>query len=126
MRIEIDMSEVRTLAADMAQVDSRLTRRVKPVIKRGAQNIKNQLVEEMRSSRHFRGVAPGISYDLVDDGYTAEIGPTRGKPGSLANIAYFGTSRGGGTVRNPEYALAEEIPGFQQSLADLAAELALG
>ena len=126
MRIEIDTSEVRTFAADMRQVDSRLARHVKPIIKRGAQNIKNQLVEEMRSSRHFRGVAPGISYDLVDDGYTAEIGPTRGKPGSLANVAYFGTSRGGGTVRNPEYALAEEIPGFQQALADLAAELALG
>ena len=126
MRIDIDMSEVRTLAADMAQVDSRLTRRVKPVIRRGAQNIKNQLVDEMRSSRHFRGVAPGISYDLTDDGYTAEIGPTKGQPGSLANVAYFGTSRGGGTVRNPEYALAEEVPGFQQALGDLAAELTLG
>lgn len=124
-RIEIDMSEVRTFAADMRQVDSRLARHVKPVVKRGATNIKDQMVEEMKSSAWFAPVARGISYDLVNDGYTAEIGPTKGSPGSLANIAYFGggVQPGGGTVPDPRGALDAEVPRFQKALADLAEEL---
>ena len=126
-RIEIDMSEVREFAADLRQVDSRLARHVKPVVKRGATNIKDQMVEEMKSSAWFAPVARGISYDLVDDGYTAEIGPTRGpgQVGSLANIAYFGggVQPGGGTVPDPRGALDAEVPRFQKALADLAEEL---
>ena len=125
-KIEIDMSEVREFAADMRQVDSRLARHLKPVVEKGAHNIKTQLQEEMRGSRHFAPVARGITYDIVDGGYGAEIGPVKGSPGSLANIAYFGSSRGGGgTVADPRGALDAEVPRFERSLADVAADLML-
>jgi hypothetical protein len=64
---------------------------------------------------------PTIGYDLKEHGFggdaviEAEIGPSPGGSGSLAGIAYFGTSRaGGGTVRNPEDAMLEEAPNFYE------------
>ena len=127
-RVSIDASEVRALAEDMRRIDSRLSRHVRPVVERGAVQIKNDLQAQARKSRSFRGFAPGISYDMRTPGgaYEAEIGPVKGRPGSLANIAYFDTSRGGGTVEDPSATLEREAPKFADALADLAAELALG
>ena len=129
-KIEIDTSELRTLQADMTKVDSRLARHLRPVVSKGALNIKETLREEMSESGPggvgFAPVTKAINYDLDDDGYGALIGPEKGKPGSLANVAYFGTSRGGGTVADPEDALKEEADAFIQHLAAMAEELALG
>lgn len=132
MAVSINADEVRELAADMRAINTRLARWVRPVVERGAVNVKNDLQAQMRKSRHFKGIASGISYDVRAAGfggsgvYEAEIGPTRGRPGSLANIAYFGTPRGGGTVEDPTGALEREAPTFAEALADLAAELAFG
>lgn len=123
--VSVDTSEVRAAVADLTSVDSRLRPDVAGVVKKGATNIKNDLVTEMQKSRHFKGVAPGISYDMVDD-FDAEIGPTKGRPGSLANIAYFGTSRGGGTVEDPEQALQRELPAFEKHLGDIAEKVVFG
>ena len=132
MSISIDMSEVRALAVDMQRVDSRLICHVKPVVKKGAVNIKEQLAAEMGGSASFGHLARSITFDLVDDGFGAEIGPakTRGRKTNLrrgANIAYFGGARGGGgTVADPKGALDAETPALEKHLADLAAELTLG
>lgn len=123
-RITVDTSEVRAAVADMSNVDSRLRPDVSSVVKRGANNIKNDLVEQMRGSRHFKGFAD-ISYDMVDD-FEAEIGPNKGGPGAGANIAYFGTSRGGGTVEDPEKALEREVPAFEDHLLDIAEKVVFG
>lgn len=128
----IDTSELRALAADMRQVDSRLVRWVRPVVEKGAVNIKNDLRAKMEESVHFAPVARGIDYEMKDRGfgdvgeYAAEIGPKRGKPGSLANIAYFGGANGGGTVEDPQAAADRELPNFEKALADLAADMVFG
>ena len=128
--IEIDASELRDLAADMRAVDGRLTRHIIPVLKRGAQNIKGEIQDNFRASgnRGFQAVARSVSYDLHEfSGFGggemfAEIGPE--KPGgALANVAIFGTSRGGGTVPDPAGALANEAVNFGAALADLAEEI---
>ena len=130
--ITLDMSEVRAAIADMSMIDERLNSWVVETVERGAVNIKNQMREDMQASRHFRGAARGISYDMKFGGFggqgvvAAEIGPEKGTAGDLANIAYFGTSRGGGTVRNPEYALADEMPRFAKAMADIAAQAVFG
>lgn len=123
-RISFDTSEVRAAAADMSNVDGRLRPDVSSVVKRGATNIKDDLTSQMRSSRHFKGFAD-ISYDMVDD-FEAEIGPNKGGPGAGANIAYFGTSRGGGTVEDPEEALNREITAFEDHLGDIAERSVFG
>jgi len=123
--ISVDTSEVRAAVADMTSVDSRLRPEVAAVVKKGATNIKDDLQAQARKSRHFKGFAPGISYDMKGD-FEAEIGPTKGRPGSLANIAYFGTSRGGGTVEEPAEALQREVPSFEKYLGDIAEKVVFG
>lgn len=121
----IDASELRALAADLTQAPQEAALAARKLVSRGALNIKRQLQAEMRESDYFKGAARSISYDLHGgslfgvDVVEAEIGPTRGVPGSLANIAYFGTSRGGGTVPDPQGALDAEAPRFEKALADL-------
>lgn len=123
-RISVDTSEVRAAIADMSGVDSRLRPDVASVVKKGATNIKSDLTAQMRSSRHFKGFAD-IGYDMIDS-FEAEIGPNKGGPGSGANIAYFGTSRGGGTVEDPEDALERELPAFEEHMADIAEKAIFG
>ena len=102
---------------------------VKAVVERGALNIKKQLVAEMQRSPHFKGVARGISYDMRTVGgfgggvIEAEIGPESSGPGALANVAYFGTSRGGGTVPDPSGALEAESRRFEDALLKIIGEV---
>lgn len=127
--IELDSTELRALGADLRKAGERLAQDVRPVVHRGANNIKRQMRSEMSASRHFRGAARSIDYSMksgMGPGggvIEAQIGPRKGSPGSLANIAYFGTSRGGGTVPDPEGALEAEAPGFLKALADVAGRL---
>lgn len=121
---EIDMHEVREFAVDMRQIDGALTRHLKPAVRKAGVNIKGQLRSEADSSRHFR-FSSSINYDEIDGGLGVEVGPEKGSPGSLANIAYFGTSRGGGTVPDPRGALDAEAGPFTEALADIA-ERAMG
>lgn len=123
MSIQIDMSEVRELAADFRRVPAEVQRVAKPVVAKGALKIKNQLRDEMADSRHFQA-ANFIGYDLTDGGFGAEIGPEKSGAGNLANIAYFGGANGGGgTVPDPRGALDAETPHFIKALADAAAEV---
>ena len=128
-KVEFDTSELNALAADLTQAPAELDGKILPVVEKGALNIKNQLVSEMRASKHFKGVARGISYDIHGGQMfgrgviEAEIGPTKGSPGSLANIAYFGSSRGGGTVPDPQGALEAEMPKFEDALGNLFEDL---
>lgn len=119
MSVTLDMSQVRALVADFKAAPADIARKVPPVVKRGANNIKDQLREEMAGSEHFGQVAAFITYDEVDGGFAAEIGPEARGAGLLENIAYFGTSRGGGTVPPPEGALQAEAPRFLAAMADL-------
>lgn len=129
-KVELDTSELRALAADMRAVPEHLGRHVAPVVKHGAQNIKDDMVSAMRGSSHFKSLARSISYDthqtsFAGDGvYEAEIGPDHERGGALANIAYFGASRGGGgRVEDPQVALDRELPKFEQAMGDLLEDL---
>lgn len=130
-RVTVDTSEVRAAAADMSQVDSRLRPDVSSTVKKGANSIKNDLQAQMSGSGSFGHLARGISYDMVDD-FEAEIGPHKKHSGAKrpprrgANIAYFGTSKGGGSVEDPEEALNREMPAFEEHLLDIAERAIFG
>lgn len=124
--IEVDTSELRALAADLGRAPDKVQQGIRPVLAKGALNIKTEMQMDLASSTHFRGITFSVSYDTKVDagGVEAEIGPDKGRAGgALANIAYFGTSRGGGTVPDPQVALAAEAPRFEQALADLLGDL---
>ncbi|MFC5676069.1 hypothetical protein [Aeromicrobium endophyticum] len=125
---ELDTSEIRALAADMRPVPDVLAKEVRAVVVKGAVNIKNDQRRAANESRHF-DFARAISFDLHGGSLfgtaviEAEIGPVKGKPGSLANIAYFGTSRGGGTVEDPGSALERESAKYHGALENLMGNL---
>ena len=127
MTVSVDTSQVRTLAADLRQVDGRMTRHLIPVIKRGAVNIKESMQADLKGSGNagFRHVASTVNFDVTDGGFGFEVGPDK-PAGALANIAYFGTSRGGGTVRDPKEALHDEEPNLLRELEKIAEGLVLG
>lgn len=108
---------------------NRVASEVVPVMHRAGSNMKRDLRAEMSASQHFSVITPAITYDVT--GGTAfgggfvevEVGPVKGSPGSLANIAYFGTSRGGGTVADPAGALEREIDNAERYLTDVIGEL---
>lgn len=115
MTVTFDVSELNELVLDLGAAPAITRTRLRSVMRRGAKNINRQLAREMGRSRHFKGAAGAFAhYDEYDDGdtLTYEMGPAKGKwsGGNLGNIAYFGTSRGGGTVPDPEGALRAEAP----------------
>lgn len=121
-RVSVDSSDLRSLVADFTRAPMRAVLAARPVVKRGANNIKNQLREEMSASTHFRGIASSISYDMFDGGLGADIGAVTGPgklPGDLAHFAYFGNGGRGGSVPDPRFALEAEAPRFEKALADV-------
>lgn len=113
--------ELRAFAADLGKISSKALPETDEVLKKGAQNIKDDLVAEARGSTHFKGMAGSISYDsMYGIGHAKyEIGPDKGRRGgALGNIAYFGTSRGGGTL-DLEGPLARESPNLERELDKL-------
>lgn len=124
--VEIDTSEVRQFAVDATRLPGELSRWLRPAVSKGALNIKRALQQDLEQSGNagIRHVARSISYDLIDGGNAveAEIGPDK-PSGALANIAYFGTSRGGGHTRDPIEALNEESEAFQKAIADIVEDI---
>lgn len=113
----VDSSQLDALARDFGRIPAAMVPKIRDVVAKSALNTKNAMRKDARSSAHFKQIAPTISYDLKvsGDGVEAEIGPTPGGAGSLAGIAYFGTSKpGGGTVRDPTDAMLEEAPNFYE------------
>lgn len=129
--VSMDDAELRRLTVDLTAAGSRIASEVRPVVHKGAGAIKDQLRREMAESTFFHGIADAIDYSMrsgMDAGVgaiEAEIGPRSGpgQEGALANIAYFGTSRGGGTVPDPQHALEAEAPNVERALADVVEKL---
>ena len=117
----VDASELDGLACSFRKVPALMVPKLKGVVAKSALNTKNAMRKDARRSRHFKQLAPMISYDVRVNSFAGdgviegEVGPSGGGAASLAGIAYFGTSRpGGATLRNPEDAMLEEAPNFYE------------
>ena len=126
MGVTVDNSDFRRFAAQILESVDATEKGVGRVVQRGAMNIKKQMNADLAASKHFKGAAGSVTYDIRSSAafgggaVEAEIGPDKNrKGGPLGNIAYFGTSRGGGTVPDPSVALNAEEPRFEKALADL-------
>ena len=120
MGITADVSQLREFQAKLGSAGAASKAELAQVVSKGALNIKTDMQTELRGSGNagFRYVASTVSYDLEDGGMTAVIGPTKPR-GALANIAYFGSYKGGGTREDPVEALNREAPRFEQALAQV-------
>lgn len=117
----IDLSQVKKLGNDLGRIAAEVLPDVEKVLDKGALNIKQQMNTEAAGSVHFKGMAGSVTYDSYGGlGLVRRvIGPDKSRQGgSLGNIAYFGTSRGGGTL-DIEAPLREEGPRTEKALLDL-------
>ena len=121
--VEIDAHEVKEFASELGKVPTKVVTGVRPAVVKAGVNMKKQLREEMDKSKHFKA-SRSINFDVSDGGLAVAVGPSKGHPGSIANIAYFGgVNGGGGTVPDPRGALDAEAPRFEKALTDLVGEI---
>ena len=129
--IRFDTSEVCALSVDLSRASMRVQGDVVPLVFVGAMHIKAQMRAEMGTSESFKGTVNAIDFDITDTAttVTAEIGPKvgtgeRGGAGGIAyGIGYFGNSRGGGTVADPQGALDVEAPKLERAIDGLMGRL---
>lgn len=120
MGAEFDVQGLRQLQRRLTLAGGRASKtRAKAIVSKAALEIKNQMKDE---ARHVQGgrVASAIDYDVNTDagGITAEIGPEKGGPGSLA-FFYYGNSKIGPRIPDPMGALDQEIPSLKSYLSRL-------
>ena len=124
--VEIDAHEVKEFASELGKVPTKVVTGVRPAVVKAGVNMKKQLREEMDKSKHFKA-SRSINFDVSDGGLAVAVGPSKGHPGSIANIAYFGgVNGGGGTVPDPQEALNEESPRFVDAVGDVIDRLLRG
>jgi len=119
-------AELRALSQNLGRIAGSALQDVDDVLKRGAQNVKSEMQADVSRSRHFKGMAGSISYDshYLPGRARYVVGPDKSRRGgSLGNIYYFGTSRGGGSG-DIEKPLRTEEPRLVSALEALAARWA--
>lgn len=121
--ITIDASELTAFGRRVASAHAKASIAVAKAVKKGAQNVKNSIRDDLKGSgnKAFRSIPITYTVSETPGRITAEIGPTKGGAGSLANIAFFGTARGGGTHRFYEHG-EEELPKLAEYVARAAVE----
>lgn len=126
--MSVDAGDLGELARDLRRIPASMAPKMRGVVQKSCLNTKVTMRADVRKSEHFTGKKkPGldasIDYDtkILEFGGDAviegEVGPNKARSpaASIANIAYFGSSKpGGGTVRNPEDAMLEEAPNFYE------------
>ena len=87
----VDTSEVREFAAKLAAAPEKKRRRVAMIVKKGAQNVKNETRADLASSGNaaFRSIP--ISYDMHDRGAVveADVAPDDGGAGDLVQLLHL-------------------------------------
>lgn len=124
-KINVDTSEVRKLAADIARMPRESLVKARPVVQKGALNIKNEMREQASGHPTFPAFPSSITYDteINASGIEAEIGPDKNKTqGALGNILYFGTSKNG-PVLDINGPMEAEAPRFERALGLMAENL---
>jgi hypothetical protein len=127
--IRVSAIELGELAEDLRLASEEVIAKMRPVVSRGAANIKDDWRTAWKTlGPHITDLPWKVNYDLDDDGSTidAQIGPDLEKGGQapLANIIEFAD----GNVRSAPHpagahALAAEEPRFEQAVADVAEQL---
>jgi hypothetical protein len=125
--VRVTVSGALELADAWDEAAARADEVLKPVVSRGALNIKKETQAKWAGHRHAPTLPAAVSYDLdeKDGAIGAEIGPDkeRSPAGPLGTIYEYGTPRNAPRpALNP--ALDNEAPRFEQAAGDAAEKLA--
>lgn len=129
MEIKIDATQLQGLVADINRASSAATG---PAIAAGTRGVLDEAKTKARDAyashpnKGFQYVGRQFGYETKVSGATvhAEFGPDKPK-GALANVAIFGTSRGGGGLPHPvELVDADKVVDiFDDILNEIAGDL---
>lgn len=121
--------EIHALARDLGKVPDKLVSKITKIMPNTGLAMKQRMIKDLQGSSSFRPAARSVDYDVKTLGFggdtviQVEVGPNvaRAAAGALENIAYFGTSMGGGTVPDPVVPMRLEAPvffGFMEMATD--------
>lgn len=117
--MSLDYSELQAFDKELGQIPEKYIKQIPGILAKGGMKIKTAMQKDLRKSKSFRPAARSIDYETIGSTgfgathYAVEVGPNKSRhpAAALAGIAYFGGAKGGGgTVRDPAAALAEEAP----------------
>lgn len=112
--------DLNALARDLGEIPKATAPFVRKAVEVSARNIKDLIRNEYTGARQLPGAAASISYDKLDGGLGADIGPELGGQGSIVGLVDEGAPRTPGRKRIPK-ALNDEAPGFEKGI-ELAIE----
>lgn len=82
---------------------------VEKIVAHAALNVKKAVKADLAESDYWYFRDTPITYEIEKKFHevTATVAPSKGRPGSVINFAFFGSKRGGGTHKFYEYAQPE-------------------
>lgn len=122
---EFDVSDVYEFALGLDKSAGDVFGKMRPVVSKGALNIKKDLQQDAQGHPHTAYLPAAISYDTkaTKSVISAEIGPDKDKPGgAIANVVYFGTSKNA-AVLDINGPLDREEPKFLKAIEDVIGDL---
>jgi len=119
----IDASELSALGRRMALADAVAHAKLAATVKKAAQNVKTAIESDVGASSNAGLRQVRIGYETGSTGTVeyADVSPREGGSSNLANIAFFGTARGGGTHQFYEHA-EDELPTLADYVGDAAGD----
>ena len=122
----LDVSEVTGLARDLGRVQAAVVPAVEAVMKKAAQNVRDEWARHVDGSARLVHLPRALSYDraFTVGGVEYEVGYDKDRrQGALGNIAEYGTSKHGPVRPGAAAALARESSNLDKYLGDVAAGL---
>ena len=121
--LTIDASELSELGRRMALAQAVVKPKLAATVKKAAQNVKTAIESDVGASSNAGLRQVRIGYETGSTGTVeyADVSPREGGSSNLANIAFFGTARGGGTHEFYGHA-EEELPTLADYVADAAGD----
>ncbi|GEM_PF-2075383 len=123
--IDIDVSDLWPLAADLGASGERVLAGVRPIMEKTALNTKVGMQADFKTGGHAKHAWRAIDYDIqttFGGSIEAEVGFNKGKrQGSLGNFLAFGSSRNG-PIGDITAAARREEPSLAEHLIRLATE----
>ncbi len=125
--ITIDASELTAFGRRVAAAHAMASVKVAQAVKKGAQNVKEGVISDLQTSSNYAISRIGIGYEMgsTDTTIYADVSPRDGGASDLANIAFFGTAKGGGTHAFYEHA-ETELPPLAEYVGDAADDMLIG
>lgn len=124
--MNVDDSELRQLIVDLGKAPGKAVKPLDAVVKRGAQNLKDEYNGQFSRSRHFKGAAGSVTYDSTTSiGRIAyEVGPDKERRGgALGNIFFFGGANGGGGTGDLDGPVDAEEPRMLENIEKVMGDL---